>query len=128
MCAGNVAFSSLPDGRLVVKYRSDVGQGKASMTERSDCVQDLPAAILPFVLAVVASDAKTARENLTPAAMACASPRVFWAVVRHGNVGPSGRTFTEALRSLASGVADWDALTARARASNPRYAEYDTSG
>ena len=86
------------------------------MTERSDCVQDLPAAILPFVLAVVASDAKTARENLTPAAMACASPRVFWAVVRHGNVGPIGRTFTEALRSLTMGVADWDALTARARA------------
>ena len=37
-------------------------------------------------------------------------------------------TFTDALRSIAPNVADWDAVSARERRVNPRYADYDTSG
>lgn len=126
--AGNVQYSTLPDGRLVVKYSApDVGRGQVRQTERSDCVQDVPAPILPFILAAVAADAENSRANLSPPAMAVASPRVFWAVVRHGRVGPDV-TFTDALRSIAPNVADWDAVSARERRVNPRYADYDTSG
>lgn len=124
--AGNVSYSTLTDGRLVVKYLAS-DAGRATLTERSDCVQDLPRAIVPFVLAAVAADEQRARENLSPPAMAVASPRVFWAIVRHGNVGPNV-TFTQALRSLAPNVADWDALAVRERRRNPRYADYDTTG
>lgn len=126
--AGNVTYQTLPDGRLVVKYSApDVNRGQVRHTERSDCVQDIPAPILPFILAAVAADAENSRANLSPPAMAVASPRVFWAVVRHGRVGPDV-TFTDALRGIAPNVADWDAVSARERRVNPRYADYDTSG
>ena len=77
---------------------------------------------------MVAADARTsasARANLAPAAMAVASPRVFWAVVRYGRVGgPGGVGFAEALARLAPGAADWAELARRARAAPERYSEY----
>ena len=124
--SGACSFSNLPDGRLVVKYSApDVAAGKVSATERSDCVQDIPPAMLPFILAVVAADKSTARENLAPAAMAVASPRVFWAVVRHGSVGPDGRDFASALRFLAPSIdIDWSSVALRHRAPNPKYKDF----
>jgi hypothetical protein len=124
--SGACSFSNLPDGRLVVKYSApDVAAGKVSATERSDCVQDIPPAMLPFILAVVAADKSTARENLAPAAMAVASPRVFWAVVRHGSVGPDGRDFASALRFLAPTIdVDWASVALRHRAPNPKYKDF----
>ena len=126
--SGRVAFQSLPDGRLVVRYAvPDVGAGQSSAVgERTEVVQDLPAGLLPVVLRVVALDqSKEARANLAPAAMAVASPRVFWAVVRHGGVGGArGRGFVEALEALAPGAADWAAVATRERRKPERYSEY----
>lgn len=126
--AGRVTFQSLPDGRLVVRYSvPDVGAGRSSAVgERTEVVQDLPAGLLPVVLRVVALDqSKEARANLAPAAMAVASPRVFWAVVRHGGVGGArGRGFVEALEALAPGAADWAAVATRERKKPERYSEY----
>ena len=59
--------------------------------EKTEIIQDLPAGLLPIVLRIVAlDDAEASRANLEPSMMAVASPRVFWAVVRHGNIGPVG--------------------------------------
>jgi len=59
--------------------------------------------------------------------MAVASPRVFWAVVRHGGVGPR-LSFPDALKKIAPKLKfDWHAIDARERRANPRYADYDTS-
>ena len=87
--AGDARFRVLPDGRLVATYRDASDPSK----EKSDVVADLPPSTLPLILRVVAADARTsasARANLAPAAMAVASPRVFWAVVRYGGVGAPG--------------------------------------
>lgn len=126
--AGRVHFQPLPDGRLVVRYVvPDVGAGSASARdERTEIVQDLPAGLLPIVLRVVCLDeSPNARANLAPAAMAVASPRVFWAVVRHGEVGgPDGRGFVEAFEALAPGAADWANVATRDRRRPERYSEY----
>ena len=123
--AGRARFRPLPDGRLVAAYRD---AGDANGKEKTDVVADLPPSALPLILRVVAADAKTspsARANLAPAAMAVASPRVFWAVVRYGRVGgPGGVGFAEALARLAPGAADWAELARRARAAPERYSEY----
>ena len=126
--AGAVTYATLADGRIVVKYSApDVAQGKLAHSERSDCVQDVPAAMLPFILAVVGASADgNSRANLAPSAMAVASPRVFWSVVRHGRVGPD-ISFEQALKQLAPNVATWDALSRRERVANPKYADYDTT-
>ncbi len=122
--AGGATFTRLRDGRLLVRFRDASAGGK----EKTDVVADLPSSVLPFVLHAVAADARTnpsARANLAPAAMAVASPRVFWAVVRHGNVGgPGGIGFAEAMNRLAPGAADWEALARRTRAAPERYNEY----
>ena len=122
--AGDARFRALPDGRLVATYRDASDPSK----EKSDVVADLPPSTLPLILRVVAADARTsasARANLAPAAMAVASPRVFWAVVRYGGVGaPGGGGFAEALARLAPGAADWAALARRTRAKPERYSEY----
>jgi hypothetical protein len=122
--AGGATFARLNDGRLLVRFKDASAGGK----EKTDVVADLPSSVLPFVLHAVAADARTnpsARANLAPAAMAVASPRVFWAVVRHGNVGgPGGIGFAEALTRLAPGAADWEALARRTRAAPERYNEY----
>jgi hypothetical protein len=122
--AGGATFARLNDGRLLVRFKDASAGGK----EKTDVVADLPSSVLPFVLHAVAADARTnpsARANLAPAAMAVASPRVFWAVVRHGNVGgPGGIGFAEALKRLAPGAADWEALARRTRAAPERYNEY----
>jgi hypothetical protein len=125
--AGSVTFQSLSDGRLVVRYSApDVGAGRVASGERTDIVQDLPALLLPLVLRVVAADqSPAARQNLAPAAMAVASPRVFWAVVRHGGVGgEDGVGFAEALEKLAPGAADWASIAVRDRRRPERYSEY----
>jgi len=122
--AGDARFRALPDGRLVVTFRDASDPSK----EKTDVVADLPPSALPLILRVVAADARTsasARANLAPAAMAVASPRVFWAVVRYGGVGaPGGGGFAEALARLAPGAADWAALARRTRAKPERYSEY----
>jgi hypothetical protein len=135
--AGEVVYQPLADGRVVVRYPGLPGEVSAEKKrgrtsrgrkggERTDVVQDLPAALLPLVLRVVAADASgDARRNLAPAAMAVASPRVFWAVARHGGVGP-GRGFAEALEALAPGAADWKSVAARERRKPSRYAEYES--
>jgi hypothetical protein len=124
--AGAVTYTTLADGRIVVKYSApDVAQGKLAHTERSDCVADVPASMLAFILAVAVADGNS-RANLAPSAMAVASPRVFWSVVRHGGVGPDV-SFAQALKRLAPTVANWDALSHRERVANPKYADYDTT-
>ena len=73
------------------------------------------------------SYSSAARANLAPAMMAVASPRVFWAVVRHAGVGPAragGRGFEEAFESLAPGAVDWSAVAVRDRRRPERYSEY----
>ena len=126
--AGSVTFQSLADGRLVVRYSApDVAAGRVGHDgERTEIVQDLPAALLPLVLRVVAADqSPAARQNLAPAAMAVASPRVFWAIVRHGGVGGGdGIGFAEALERLAPGAADWASIAVRERRRPERYSEY----
>ena len=62
---------------------------------------------------------------MAPAAMAVASPRVFWAIVRHGGVGGGdGIGFAEALERLAPGAADWASIAVRERRRPERYSEY----
>ena len=98
--------------------------------EKSDVAADLPPSTLPLILRVVAADARTsasARANLAPAAMAVASPRVFWAVVRYGGVGaPGGGGFAEALARPAPGAARLGRVSParRTRAKPERYSEY----
>jgi hypothetical protein len=118
--AGAVRFDPMDDGRLTVTFSAPSARG-ASAVSRQDCVPDLPRLILPFVLRLVLGDASDAacRANLQPQNMAVASPRMFWAVVRHGGVGP-GRPFAEALASLVPGV-DWEAVTRRDRQRPERY-------
>jgi len=128
--AGLVHFQALADGRLVVRYRApNVGAGQSSAPARSETteiVQDLPAGLLPIVLRVVCLDeSPAARANLAPAMMAVASPRVFWAVVRHAGVGGAGgRRFEEAFESLAPGAANWGAVGSRERRTPGRYQDY----
>ena len=63
-----------------------------------------------------------ARQNLAPAAMAVASPRVFWAIVRHGVVGGGdGIGFAEALERLAPGAADWASIAVTSPRRPERY-------
>jgi len=127
--AGAVTYATLADGRIVVKYSaSDVAGGRLTRTERSDCVQDIPKAMLPYILATVGAskDGGISRANLSPPAMAVASPRMFWSIVRHGGVGPTV-SFAQALQRLAPDVCDWSALSRRERAANPKYADYDTT-
>ena len=105
----------------------DVAAGRVGVDgEQTEIVQDLPAALLPLVLRVVAADqSPAARQNLAPAAMAVASPRVFWAIVRHGGVGGGdGIGFAEALERLAPGAADWASIAVRERRRPERYSEY----
>ena len=54
---------------------------------------------------------KEYRVNIKPHNMACVSPRVFWNVVRHCQVGP-GKDFGAALRELLP-EQDWDVLLSR---------------
>ena len=65
-CAGEVVYQPLADGRVVVRYpglpgdvSAERGRTKrgAKGGERTDVVQDLPAALLTLVLRVVAADA-----------------------------------------------------------------------
>lgn len=62
------------------------------------------------------------RGNLKVEAMALVSPRMFWAIVRHGNVGPQ-RSFHEAMTTLVPQV-DWAAIERRDRRMPERYADY----
>ena len=118
--AGTVTFQPLPDGRLVVRYSSPESQRK----ETTEITQDLPAALLPLVLRVVALDqSDNAKANLNPTSMSVVSPRVFWALVRWGGVGPQ-TSFVDALNRLAPNVADWKTLATRARKKPEKYAEY----
>jgi hypothetical protein len=115
-----VRFEPLPDGRVMVTFSAPGPRGAAPIS-RQDCVPDLPRMVLPFVLRLVLGDASdpAARANLAPQRMAVASPRMFWAVVRHGGVGPN-TSFAEALATLVPGV-DWVATLRRERLKPERY-------
>jgi hypothetical protein len=122
---GGATFQTMPDGRLLVRYAATDAGGRRR--EMSEIIQDLPAAFLPVVLRVVAADESAeARANLAPAAMAVASPRVFWAIVRHAGVGggDGGRSFEDACERIAPGAADWATAGLRGRKRPERYSEY----
>jgi len=117
---GRVKFRELSDGsgRLEVEYQ--VGSRGAS---RKELVTGIPAVLLPAILKVVASDEDpVARKNLKPDAMALVSPRMFWAIVRHGGVGP-GKPFHDALTTLAPDI-NWEEIEKRDRQKPERYADY----
>ena len=119
--AGEVEFSALVDGsgRVGVKYKSSAR--KSSYLT----VPDIPIFLLKAVLLAVVKDHEgESRNNMKPSSMALVSPRVFWSVVRHGNVGPS-KSFIEALHELVPGV-DWEAVDQRDRQMPARFAEYET--
>jgi len=112
---GAVEFKALEDGtgRVAIKYKS----GPRSFS--SLCVQDIPPPLLSAVLLAIARGDAESTANLRPVAMALVSPRVFWAVVRHGGVGP-GTAFQAALEHLAPAV-DWGALGQRQRRTPAKY-------
>eukprot|EP00191_Tetraselmis_sp_GSL018_P019119 CAMPEP_0177590622 /NCGR_PEP_ID=MMETSP0419_2-20121207/7518_1 /TAXON_ID=582737 /ORGANISM="Tetraselmis sp., Strain GSL018" /LENGTH=499 /DNA_ID=CAMNT_0019081221 /DNA_START=671 /DNA_END=2167 /DNA_ORIENTATION=- len=115
-----VAFRPLGDGtgRLEVEYA--IGpRGKA----RREVVPDIPAVLLPAILNLVASDDDpVSRRNLRVEAMALVSPRMFWAIVRHGRVGRE-RSFHDALHALVPQI-DWEQIEQRERHEPERYADY----
>lgn len=83
---GLASFKALADGsgRVQATYRS------GPRTDRSECVHDIPLELLAAVLASVMAENDAATvANLRPEAMALVSPRMFWALVRHGGVGPA---------------------------------------
>lgn len=94
-------------------------------TEITEITQDLPKQLLGVVFHVVAGDQADhrAKANLAPAAMAVASPRVFWALVRWGNVGQD-TSFVQALERFAPNAADWKTLAGRERRKPEKYSEY----
>jgi len=115
--AGAATFTDMADGRVHVSY-SVPGRRGATAT---DAVADIPPALLPHVLRLVASDPQdaAARANLAPQHMAVASTRMFWAIVRSCGVGPH-KSFEVALQQLVPEV-DWAALTRRDRQKPERY-------
>lgn len=119
--AGTCTFQPLPDGRLVVRY----SKPESRKTEITEITQDLPKQLLGVVFHVVAGDQADhrAKANLAPAAMAVASPRVFWALVRWGNVGQD-TSFVQALERFAPNAADWKTLAGRERRKPEKYSEY----
>jgi len=117
---GRVKFRELSDGsgRLEIEYQ--VGSRGAA---RKELVTGIPAMLLPAILRVVACDEDpVARKNLKPDAMALVSPRMFWAIVRHGGVGP-GKNFHDALTTLAPDI-NWEEIEKRDRQRPERYADY----
>ena len=84
------------------------------------CVQDIPPTLLKAVLLAIARGDSDGVANLQPVAMALVSPRVFWAVVRHGEVGP-GTPFQAALECLEPSI-DWASLGRRQRKVPEKYA------
>ena len=131
--AGAAAFSSLPDGRLAVRYTAGdrscaSGAGRAASGARGEVVADLPAQLLPLLLKALVGDAaqsEAVRGHLQPESMAVVCPRVFWAIVRHGGVGSEGQTFDGALRALCPDF-DWDGAAVGQRLSQrpDRYEGY----
>lgn len=121
--AGKVEFRPLGDGRLVAKF----ALGRRNKFDE-DIVQDVDPVLLGLVLKALATDPdEETRAYLTnPAAMAVASPRIFWALVRHGNLGPY-RGFREALEAVIP-EGTWEEVGRRERKKPERYANYDTSG
>ena len=117
--SGRVAFQSLPDGRLVVRYAvPDVGAGRVGVDgERTEIVQDLPAGLLP---------ARPSRRGVGPEQRGAREPR---ARRDGGGVAPrvlGGRATRRRRRSartrirrgaeaLAPGAADWAAVATRER-------------
>lgn len=114
--SGKVECKALTDGtgRIAVKYKS----GPRSFSNL--CVQDIPPTLLKAVLLAIARGDSDGVANLQPVAMALVSPRVFWAVVRHGEVGP-GTPFQAALECLEPSI-DWASLGRRQRKVPEKYA------
>ena len=83
------------------------------------CVQDVPLPLLKAVLLAIVKGDDESTANLRPVAMALVSPRVFWALVRHGGVGP-GTPFQAALENLVPSV-DWGSLGRRQRKTPEKY-------
>ena len=65
---------------------------------------------------------QVSRNNLKIEAMALVSPRMFWAIVRHGGVGPD-KSFHDTTCALAPDI-DWAAIEQRDRQRPERYADY----
>ena len=135
---GDAAFTILPDGRLRVEFTRTTARGGGA-TRAAEVHGDIPAEALPPLLAHLAQEAAEEEgeggeegggaaapagdwmANFAPQRMAVASPRLFWAVVRHGRVGVGGRSFADALAELCPGR-DWADVGVRKRARPARYA------
>lgn len=79
--------------------------------------------------AVLNSQDAQARGNLRPLSMAQATPRVFWNVVRHGEVGPS-MNFQQALATIVpepQWAEFWQQLDVRERKLSKRAKEAEES-
>ena len=110
--AGRYETTRRGDGQLVVRFTAP---GKRASEE--DVVVDIPtgevlASLLKGALEAVEADAATgAPKNeaaFAPRRLALASPATFWAVVRHGEVGPTV-PFAMGFHAVAPGH-NWDAL------------------
>ena len=119
---GNVTFAPIDDGsqRISVKFKRGRGEG-------CECVRDIPRVVLKAVLETGLLDPDPANQlNLKPWNMALVSSRTFWAVVRHGGVGPD-RSFGEALQIVAPGHPEWDTIDVRTRTKVDKYKDHDSS-
>jgi hypothetical protein len=118
--AGKVVFRELCDGTGRVEASYNVG---TRGVVKRELVNGIPPVLLPAILNLVASDPDpVSRKNLKVETMAIVSPRMFWAIVRHGGVGP-GRSFGEAMAALVPQI-DWEDIEARDRQRPERYADY----
>jgi hypothetical protein len=118
---GKTRFEALADqsGRIRCIYMKPGGR-----KEREECVSDIPAFLLKAILKQIARDKDELQvQNLKPVAMALVSPRVFWAVVRHGQVGPQ-TSFSQALQNLVPEI-DWvQLIEQRKRVKPEKYGDY----
>jgi hypothetical protein len=104
-----VSFKELSDGtgRVEVAW-------KAGKQTHHECIPLLPRFLVAALLAALFQDSEAAEaRSLAPLNMAQLSPRSFWAVVRHGGVGP-GVPFTDAMAKIAPGL-DWIRLNLDSR-------------
>ncbi|GHP08033.1 hypothetical protein PPROV_000677500 [Pycnococcus provasolii] len=109
--AGRYETTRRMDGKLVVHFTAP---GRRAAEE--DVVLDIPtkevlAALIAGALEAVAAEEDPGKKNdaaFAPRRLALASPATFWAVARHGGVGPTC-TFADAMHSIKPGH-DWDTL------------------
>jgi len=80
--------------------------------DQSEVIPNWPVQVVSGIVGVTLQDTDaTVRSNIKPHNMACVSPRMFWSIVRHGQVGPN-KTFEAALKQLVPDQ-DWAVLLSR---------------